>query len=450
MLIKNLFRFWTYQVFSPGTVLREKYESFKALLEHDKAAHEFMAALEDMYYTPEKYDFQAVVTTYEHLGASVSEMVDALLKMCPSSHWSLKDYYKKFDFYNRFMLAPPEFDFSPPFTIRFNTGESLNETIAGKKAFSLFHLNQELHLPIPAGFVITTNAFHYFLEANDLQKPINRHLSDLDVNSPSSLEETAERIEQLILNAAMPEEIAMAVTSAVNDFGPVEKNFRAALRSSAVKEDGKASFAGQYKTLLNVKKKDILNGYKQVVAGKYSSQALYYRVNHGILDSETPMAVLVLEMIDSKSSGVMYTKDPEDTMSDNLLIHSAWGQGELLVEGGVSPDLIKVSKKNPDTILSTKTSAKQNQTVLEPGLQARTIQTDPREKDLLSLDEASALTLAGWSILLENHFKEPQDIEWCQDQKGRLFILQSRPLNIHPARVPKTLKKRLPVTLMLG
>ena len=445
MLIKNLFRYWTFQVFSPGTVLREKYESFKALLEHDKAAHEYMATLEDMYYSQKKHDFQAVVTTYEHLGHSVSKMVDELLKMCPSSNWSLKDYFKKFDFYNRFMLAPPAFDFSPPFTIGFDTDESFNETITGKKAFSLFHLTQELHLPIPIGFVITTNAFHYFLETNNLQKSINKLLSDLDINTFASLEQTAKQIEQLIINAVVPEDIDMAVTNALNNLGHVKKDFRVALRSSAVKEDGKASFAGQYQTLLNVRKEDILNGYKQVIAGKYSSQALYYRINQGILDSETPMAVLVLEMVDSKTSGVMYTKDLENSMSQNLLIHSVWGQGELLVDGGVSPDVIKVSKNNPDTILSTKTSAKKNKTILEPGLSTRTIQTDSQTKDLLSLDEASALTLARWGVLLETHFNEPQDIEWCQDKRGKLFILQSRPLNIHPAKIRDTSEKTLSI-----
>ena len=87
MLIKNLFRYWTYQVFSPGTVLREKYESFKILLEYDKAAHEFMAMLEDIYYTRKKCEFQVIVKTYENFSRSVSGMVEELLKMCPSNYW---------------------------------------------------------------------------------------------------------------------------------------------------------------------------------------------------------------------------------------------------------------------------------------------------------------------------------------------------------------------------
>ncbi len=381
MLIKNLFRYWTYQVFSPGTILREKYESFKALLEYDKAAHEFMASLEDIYYTQKKCDFQKVVKTYENFAATVLQMVEELLKMCPSSYWSLKDYFKKFDFYIRFMLAPPEFDFSPPFTIRFDKISSFSEAVAGKKAFALSCLNNELHLPAPNGFVITTNAFHYFLEYNELREPINEKLAHIDVTNTSSLEQISLEIENLILNAIVPEDIDMAITDTINDLElHNEINLGLALRSSAVKEDGKASFAGQYKTLLNIDKKKISNGYKQVIAGKYSAQALFYRISHGILDDETPMAVLVLEMIDSKTSGVMYTRDIEDPFLDNLLIHSVWGQGGLLVEGEVSPDVIRVSKKEPVKIVSTKIAIKLKQMILEPKIQTRTIDTDQAKK----------------------------------------------------------------------
>jgi len=434
MLIKNLFRYLTYQVFSPGTVLRKKYESFKALLAHDKAAHEFMAILEDIYYGQKKYDFQVVVKTYEQFAHSVLQMVNAFLKMCPSRYWSLIDYFKKFDFYVRFMLAPPEHSFSPPFTIEFNKASLLNESIAGKKAFSLSQLNQKLHLPTPDGFVITTRAFHYFLEANDLRGPINEKLAALDISDPQSLEKTAFELESLILAAHVPEDIEIEVRKAIVS-GLLNKGVstRVALRSSAVKEDGNASFAGQYQTLLNVDSKDILNGYKQVIAGKYSAQALFYRVSYGILDEETPMAVLVLEMVNARNSGVIYTQNAANPLSDDIMIHSVHGEGRLLVEGEKSPDVITVSRKNPNTIAGIKISANRRHIMLE-----KSLQTDQRRQTLLFLDEPSILTLARWGILLEDHFNQPQDIEWCQDQSGRLFLLQARPLNLHISKTLNT------------
>lgn len=448
MLIKNFFRYWTYQVFSPGSILREKYNAFKRLLKYDKAAHELMATLEELYSAQKKSDFQAVVKTYELFSLTVLQMVEALLKMNPSSYWSLKAYFKKFDFYVRFMLAPPEFEFSPPFTLAFDKIASSSEAIAGKKAFSLSCLNQELHLPAPNGFVITTNAFHFFLEANNLRPPINEKLADLDISDPSSLAQTAREIEQLVLNATVPVDIDMAIMDALDTMDALEKgkkiNVGIALRSSAVKEDGNASFAGQYLTLLNWEKKNILDGYKKIIASKYSPQALFYRISHGIMDNEAPMGVLVLEMIDAKASGVIYTRDIENHVFDTVLIHSVWGQGGLLVEGQVSPDVIRIAKKDPDNISSTKIGTKGHRMVLTPhmvfasDIHTQTIETELEQQNRLSLDEPSCLTLARWGIGLEAHFNHPQDIEWCQDRSGNLFILQSRPLNIHPARIQNT------------
>ena len=167
-----------------------------------------------------------------------------------------------------------------------------------------------------------------------------------------------------------------------------------------------------------------------MIAGKYSARALFYRISHGILDDETPMAVLVLEMMDSRSSGVIYTRDVADTDSDNLVIHSVWGQGELLVDGEISPDVIKVSKKDPGNIVAAKIAAKHHHMVLDSDLQTLTIDTKPHEQNLLSLDMEAISTLAGWGNSLETYFNQPQDIEWCRDRDGRLFILQSRALNI--------------------
>ena len=173
-------------MFSPGTVLREKYEAFKDLLEYDKQAHDFMAELEDIFYNQKKYDFQTVIKTYDQFATSVSGMVEELLKMCPSNYWSLKDYFKKFDFYIRFMLAPPALEFSPPFTIAFDQISTFEEAIAGKKAFCLSHLNKELHLPTPNGFIHRSlaQAMYYSQgifagEAHPLEKSKHNKLNPL-------------------------------------------------------------------------------------------------------------------------------------------------------------------------------------------------------------------------------------------------------------------------------
>jgi len=437
MFIKNLFRYWTYQIFSPETVVKEKYEAFKLLLTHDKVAHEHLADLEELYYNHKRCDFQAVVKVYGQFAKAVSGMVEALFVMCPLDSRNLGAYFKKFDFYVQFMLTPPETDWSPPFTVAFNQAVSLDETMVGKKALILSHLAKTLHLPTPDGFIITTRAFYYFLTYNHLQNVVDEKLAALDINDPVCLENTAADIENLILQAILPREIETAIVNAVKILQQNQGNdISVALRSSAAKEDGTASFAGQYHTLLNVDPADILKGYKKIIAGKYSSQALFYRINHGILDHETPMAVLVLEMVDAKASGVMYTKDIEAPDLDHLVIHSVWGQGELLVDGEVSPDVIRISKKNPGTLIQTTCGEKQTRMDLTPKTPdhltstTRTVETPQLQRNKLSLDEPALRTLARWGDLLETHFEHAQDIEWCQDTSGHLFILQARPLHM--------------------
>ena len=424
-------------MFSPGTVLREKYEAFKSLLANDKCAHEVMAELEEIYYDQIRVDFQVIAKKYDRLAESVSGIVEDLSKMCPSRYLNLKDYFKKFDFYIRFMLAPPEYNFSPPFTVQLDEIPSDGRLLVGGKALQLSVIKKDLELPIPSGFVITTNAFFYLIEHNDLRKIIGEKLAGLDINSTSSLYHTSDDLMALIMNSRIPPDIENAV---LNTFKACQwtKNrvVRIAMRSSAVCEDEQSSFAGQYLTVLNVKEENILDAYKKVIASKYSPRALYYRINYGLSDIETPMAVLALEMVDATASGIIYTQDIDDSTSNYLNIHSVWGLGELLVSGEVSPDIITVTKEEKPAIVMKKTGVKHKQMTLAQNRSTEVIPVDDNKKQICSIDHGSVLTLARWGTKLENFYEKPQDIEWCKDNKDRLFILQSRPLKIEKVHSP--------------
>jgi pyruvate,water dikinase len=126
---------------------------------------------------------------------------------------------------------------------------------------------------------------------------------------------------------------------------------KVAMRSSAMGEDTESSFAGQYLTVLNLPQNAVLNAYKKIIASKYSSRAMYYRINYGLPDIETPMAVLVVEMIDAQTSGIIYTRDIDNPAAEHLKIHSSWGLGELLVSGEVIADIFTVSKETKPQIV---------------------------------------------------------------------------------------------------
>ena len=431
MLIQNLFRYWTFQVFAPGTVLREKYEAFKQLLAHDREAHEHLAALEDLYYNGKRVDFEVMSKIYTAYSLSVSGMVDRLLRMCPTGYWSLKAYHKKFDFYVRFMLAPPEFPLGPPFIMELGGPDPLDETMAGGKASVLDRAARELHLPVPQGFVITTRAFHYFMEVNDLRPWINKRLADLDIRDPDCLARTAREIQTAVMEAPLPDQLSADMDAAENRLrrGHESENhdgLRLALRSSGIMEDGQASFAGQYLSLMNVDARDMVNAYKQILSSKYSPSALSYRIRCGIPDHEVPMAVLVLEMLDSQAAGVVYTRDHESKDSQALVIHSSWGLGGLLVDGRVSPDAIRMDRTG--RILTREVGAKNEQMILDPHGGIRVVKTPGEKQEDLSLEEPEIHTLHRWALLLEDFFGAPQDMEWSLNRDGLLYLLQTRPL----------------------
>jgi len=409
MLLGNLFKFWTYQVFAPGTLLKKRYAAFKSLLTHDKRAHELIAELEDIYYQRKKRDFGAVVKLCSDLSQHVEGIVADLERVCPAEYSDLALFYKKIDAYVRFMTIPEKVNPAPPYAIKLEDVSPEDLLLVGGKALNLGILQNQLQLPVPSGFVITTNAFHHFMEVNQLRAKIDSRLAALDIHDTAALDALSADIQGDIRAGKVPGEIKAAMDMlwpAV--VGAAGAAAALAVRSSAVGEDSGASFAGQYKSVLNVAPDDLVDAYREVIAGKYAPGAIYYRIRYGLSDMETPMAVLVLNMIDAETSGVLYTEDIADPGSKYLSIHAVRGLGEALVSGETSADILTIAKEP------------------EPHITARR-PAGPQQD--IALDAPQALKLARWGLELEDYFKQAQDIEWAVNRRQEIALLQSRPLN---------------------
>ncbi len=163
-----------------------------------------------------------------------------------TSYLNLRGYFKKFDSYIRYMLGPSEYDVAPPFTLDLNEIPSDGPSLVGGKAFNLSAIGNTLHLPIPEGFAIATNAYHYFIEFNDLRKKINENLSELDIDCIECLDAVSHQLMEMIVNAQVPPEIEEKILAAYRKLmetaGP---DVKVAMRSSAMGEDTESSFAGQ-------------------------------------------------------------------------------------------------------------------------------------------------------------------------------------------------------------
>jgi pyruvate,water dikinase len=435
MHITDLFRHWVHGLFASGALLREKYEAFRKLLEHDNRCHELTAELQQIHHGDIMADFTAVEAKYVELSSHVAKVVDHLLRLDPPRYAPLARYFKEIDSRIKLGLAPAQGPISPPFVLGFNEVTPDMQTLVGNKALRLATAVNELKLPVPEGFVVTSNGFNYFIAENHLRSEIDGRLSTVDIGSTASLERVSGELTAMVEQAAVPEPLAAKISKGVLALQERDPDaLRLSIRSSGVGEDGRCSYAGQYASVLNVPASGVLDAYKRVIASKFSAHSLFYRIYHGEIDREAPMAVLVMKMVDAKASGVVYTRDPTDADAgadaDNLLIYSLWGLGGLLVGGAAAPAVIKVSRSQPHHPQRQTEAMQESKAVTAPEGGTRITACDEPLPASFALSDELVADLAEGALRLEGRDGLPQDVEWCVDHGDRLFILQARPLGV--------------------
>lgn len=287
-------------------------------------------------------------------------------------------------------------------------------------------------MPVPPGFAVTTAAFDAFMEADGLEDQVRGLLVELD--DPADAEAAArvsKRIQALILAAPLPLDLETTLEAAYDDIcRAAGGETPVALRSSAMGEDGLLSFAGQYLSVLGVSRRRLGHSYKLILASLFTPRAISYRLHKGVPLDDVAMAVACLAMVDSVSSGVMYSRHPFDPADDRVLVNAVWGLGPYAVDGRLEPDTYRLDKTDPPRLAEARPGRKDRMLVHAGDglLEDRAVATDLQET--LCLDQAAAVSLANFAMTLEKHFRGPQDMEWARDAQGRLFMLQSRPLRV--------------------
>lgn len=299
--------------------------------------------------------------------------------------------------------------------------------LAGGKGANLGEL-VSFGVRVPPAFIITSKAFKYFLEYNNLVEKIKEILS----SSPNS-EEASENIKKLIRSAKMPEKLASMILQAYdelsNKFG---KEILVAVRSSATAEDiEEASFAGQQDTYLNVSREELLDKVKEVWASLYNARAIEYRKSKGIDQLSVLIAVVVQKMVNSRSAGVMFTLNPVTGDERYIMIESNWGLGESVVGGKVTPDEILIEKSSL-RIVEKKISNKRIKIIYDRQLRKNVeVILSEQEANTMSISDEEAIELARLAMKIEEHYKRPMDIEWAIDADlkfpDNIFIVQARP-----------------------
>lgn len=319
----------------------------------------------------------------------------------------------------------------------FNELSKDSGSIAGGKGANLGEM-VNLGLPVPEGFVVTTKAFDKFIELNKIKEPISQLIEKCNVDDTNQLLETSKKIKKLISKGEYPSSIKSEIVEAYNQLSvardikipealalisPGREYAIVSVRSSATSEDiPQASFAGQFKTFLNVKGvNEVLEKVKECWASLYEPRAIFYRVKQGF--KHISMAVIIQRMCFSDKSGVIFTIDPT-TGKKNLVIEATWGLGETLVSGAIQPDTYIVSRNGK---IIEKTIGKKEKMKIRDIASDKTVEIPvPKEKiNAQVLTENEISSLVGYSLKLEDHYQMPQDIEFAIE-KTRIYIVQTR------------------------
>jgi pyruvate,water dikinase len=334
------------------------------------------------------------------------------------------------------------------------------EVVGGKNA-SLGEMIQSLKaegIRVPDGFATTAAAYWQFLQTGDLQAQIRDRLNELE-SGQQPLSEIGPAIRKLFLQTDFPAAVAEAICKAYRDLSQRYDldDLDVAVRSSATAEDlPEASFAGQQETFLNIQgENDLLDACRRCFASLFTNRAISYREEKGFDHMQVALSIGVQRMVrsDIGSAGVMFSIDTETGFPDVAIINAAWGLGETVVQGSVTPDQYTVFKpllKTRDRdgadyqpIVQKQRGTKETKMIYasEGSDRTATVATSGKERNRFVLTDEEILQLGRWATTIEAHYGKPMDMEWAKDgETSELFIVQARPETVQSRKAAGKLK----------
>jgi len=409
--------------------VREKYESFRELLALNTECLEVIVDLqEDLQFIPPRRD------VVERRVSAIFDRADAIVQALerltgfPQErlHEALASQRNEVE---RHIAALQELATPRLAVWTYEIGMSDVEE-AGGKAAALGEVKSKLDLPVPSGYVVTTDAYRQFCGI-PCWTTIRDAIREIEPGDLDRIRRVSRDLQELVMATPLPRAVEVAIVDRARALASAGQGM--AVRSSAVgegPEGGARTCAGQFLSLINVPVSGVVDAYKKVIASRFGERAIAYRLATGLLEVESAMAVLVLPVIQARASGVMYTRDPSNPRSKELWITATGGLGLDIASGKSPADMFIVSRRRKHPILETHIATKLESIVVagDSSLEWRPVEAAASQEP--SLDEATAKTLAEYGVRLEDYFKTPQDVEWAVDDSGQVWILQTRPLTI--------------------
>ncbi|MEV0697903.1 PEP/pyruvate-binding domain-containing protein [Saccharopolyspora sp. NPDC050389] len=294
--------------------------------------------------------------------------------------------------------------------------------LVGGKGASLARL-AGAGLPVPPGFDVTTVAYRDFVAAGGLQERILAAVAEVDPDRPETAQAASDRIQRWFAESPVPAVIAEAVGEAYAGMGD---EVPVAVRSSATAEDlPDMSFAGQQDTFLNIRgEAAVLDAVRRCWASLWTARAIDYRLRNGVAADDVALAVVVQELVPAEAAGVLFTRDPVTGAGEDVLVNAAWGLGESIVGGQVTPDTYVVARDGQvrEQVVSDKAVMTVRTT---EGTREEPVPAERRDVAVLSTAQAGELSALG--VRIEELYGCPMDVEWAA-RDGRFWVVQARPI----------------------
>ena len=325
------------------------------------------------------------------------------------------------------------------FLLWFEQLERKDVDIVGGKSSSLGEMTAKTDVPVPYGFATTAYAYRYFIKESGLEEKMRSILSELtDVENSALLRDVSARLRDAIMAEKMPQDLQDAIGAAYVELGKRvgEENPYVAVRSSATAEDlPDASFAGQQDTYLNVQGAEtIIAKVKECYASCFTDRAVYYREKQGFDHIEVALSAVVQMMVFSKTSGVMFTVNVATGDDNNILIEAAFGLGEYVVQGTVTPDNYTISKHD-HKIIDRCVNEQDIMLVRKKGGDCEEVQVPEELRKVQTVTDEQILELADYAKKIEKHYGCYMDMEWGVDERtNKIWILQARPETVWSRR----------------
>ena len=392
--------------------LRERCARFRRLLSSNKTALEAMSDVEEHLSGSRPFGMDYVHAASTRVVTAVFQMVRDLNALSDDEYQSLQQSFDRIRGQMQSLLEEQPLQDGPSI-MPLGDIRLRHIALVGGKMANLGEVAAHAGLDVPDGFAVTVSAYYRFMEYNGLRSELNRRIQATDMHSLEEVFSLSAALQQAVLSAPLPPDLEREISESVAEMqrraGP---GLLLALRSSAVGEDSLGvSFAGQYRSELNVPPEEACEVWKEIVASKYAVTAMSYRYQHGIPDDTAPMCVGVLAMVPAAAGGVAYSRDPVAAArgQEQVLLNAVPGLPQGVVDGAVTPDVFIFTHTNPPKPISKSLAGL-------AGVPA-------------SLTDFQAAELAQVALALEEYYAEPQDVEWALDSRtGRIVVLQSRPL----------------------